>query len=140
MSLIEKKQIVTALLNIDDQNEKFRYLVNLGREAEVYPEAFRSDDFKVKGCISQLWLHPRLEEGKVFFSVDSDASIPKGIAALLAKVYSGCTPEEILGIDPVFLEEIGVEQALSMNRRNGLSNLIKQIRLYGMAYRAASQA
>ena len=140
MSLTEKAQIVTALTNIEDQNEKFRYLVNLGREAEEYPEAFRSDDFKVKGCISQLWLHPRLEEGKVFFSVDSDASIPKGIAALLARVYSGCTPEEVLGIDPAFLMEIGVEQALSMNRRNGLSNLIKQIRLYGMAYRAASQA
>jgi cysteine desulfuration protein SufE len=140
MSLTEKAQIVEDLTNIDDQNEKYRYLVNLGREVDDYPEAFRSDDFKIKGCISQLWLHPKLEGGKVFFSVDSDASIPKGIAALLARVYSGCTPDEVLGIDPAFLIEIGVEQALSMNRRNGLSNLIKQIRLYGMAYRAASQA
>jgi cysteine desulfuration protein SufE len=136
MSLEDKAIVVEALTKIEDQNDKFRYLVQLGREAEAYPEEFRNEDFKIKGCLSQLWLHPRLEDGKVQFDIDSDASIPKGIAALLAKVYGGCTPSEVVDLDPSFLNDVGVEQALSMNRRNGLSNLIRQIKLYGMAYKA----
>lgn len=139
MSLKHQEAIVKVLSRMNDQNEKFRYLVDLGRSAPDYPEEFRNEDFIVKGCISQLWLHPNLEEGKVRFDIDSDAAIPKGIAAILAKVYNGCTPEEILNHDPAFLTEVGIEQHLSMNRRNGLSNLIKQIRLYAMAYKTIAE-
>jgi len=136
MSLKHQTALVAALSRIGDQNEKFRYLVDLGRKAPPYPEEFRNETFIVKGCISQLWLHPNFNDGMVYFDIDSDAAIPKGIAAILAKVYSGCSPDEILSHDPSFLTEVGIEQHLSMNRRNGLSNLIKQIKLYAMAFKS----
>ena len=89
MSLKHIDAIVSVLGRISDQNEKFRYLVDLGRKAAPYPEDQRKEDFLVKGCISQLWLHPKYENGLVSFDVDSDAAIPKGIAAIMAKVYRG---------------------------------------------------
>lgn len=139
MSLKHQEAIINVLGKITDQNEKFRYLVDLGRKVAPYPDEFRNDDFLIKGCLSQLWLHPNFEDGLLQFDVDSDAAIPKGIAAILAKVYNGCTPNEILEHDPKFLTEVGIEQHLSMNRRNGLSNLIKQIKLYAMAYKAMAE-
>ena len=139
MSLKHQEAIINVLGKITDQNEKFRYLVDLGRKVAPYPDEFRNEDFLIKGCLSQLWLHPNFEDGLLQFDVDSDAAIPKGIAAILAKVYNGCTPHEILEHDPKFLTEVGIEQHLSMNRRNGLSNLIKQIKLYAMAYKAIAE-
>lgn len=136
MALEDKDKIIADLKAIGDQDEKFRFIIKRGKELPAYPEEFRSDDFLVKGCVSQLWLHPELREGRVYFQVDSDATIPKGIAAILADVYSGLTPDEVVGLDPSFLSEVGVEQHLSMNRRNGLASLTKQIKMYGVAFKA----
>lgn len=139
MPLEAQKDILATFTALEDQDDRFRELINMGREAPEYPDAFRKEDFIIKGCISQLWLHPRFDNGVVHFDFDSDAAIPKGIAAILLKVVGGCTPAEILSFDPSFLQEVGIEQHLSMNRRNGLSNLIKQIKLYAMAFQAMAR-
>ena len=136
MATIEKEQILKELLEIKDLRERFAYLIQKGKSHAEFSDDEKIEKNIIKGCNSQLWLIPELVEGKVNFRVDSDAAIPKGIAAVLAEAYSGLTPQEILVTEPDFLKEAGIEQHLSMNRRNGLSNICKQIKLYAMAFQA----
>lgn len=134
MALAEKEKILKELLALKDYNDKFKYLIQKGKLQADLPEEFKTETFRIEGCISKLWLHPTFKEGKIYLSSDSDAAIPKGIAAILTEIYSGTTPAEALAIDPVFLREAGVEQHLSMNRSNGLSKLCNQIKMYALAY------
>ncbi len=136
MALEDKNKLVKDLNAIGDQDEKFRYIIQYGKSLPVYPDEFRNEDFLIKGCVSQLWLHPEFKNDKLYFMVDSDATIPKGIAAILASVFSGLTPDEVIAFDTSFLSDVGVEQHLSMNRRNGLASLHKQIKMYGIAFKA----
>ena len=99
-------------------------------------EAFKTEDNKIKGCQSQVWLHAELVGDKIHFSADSDASIVKGIVALLVFVYSDSTPDEILMTKPTILEDIGLREHLSMSRANGLTSMVKQISFYAMAFKA----
>ena len=139
-SIISKKDnIIEQLKKAGSSDEKFRLLIQKGRELEPLSEEGRQDKFLVKGCISRAWLFPRFENGKVHFSADSEAAIVKGIIALLMAVYSDETPEAILGLDAGFLIEAGVAEQLSMNRRNGLANITKQIKLYATAYQAMAK-
>ena len=136
MALEDKEKILADLAAISDIRERFAYLIDLGKSEEELSDEQRTEDNRIKGCNSQLWLVPSLRDGKIYFAVDSDAAIPKGIAAILARVYSGMTPEGVLSLEPDFLKEAGIEQHLSMNRRNGLSNICKQINYYAIAYQA----
>jgi cysteine desulfuration protein SufE len=99
-------------------------------------ESHKITENLVKGCQSQVWLYAELKDGRVLFEADSDASIVKGIVALLVQVYSGSTPEEILGTKPSFLEDIGLREHLSMSRANGLNSMMKQISFFGLAFKA----
>ena len=139
MAFAERDQILTDLKAISDVKERFSYLIKKGKEFGDLPEEKKTEDFRIKGCNSQLWLVPEFKDGKIFFEVDSDAAIPKGIAAVLVAAYNGLTPKEALELDPSFLAEGGIEQHLSMNRRSGLSNICKQIKYYAMAFLAMSQ-
>ena len=134
MALIEKEKILQELLALKDYNDKFKYLIQKGKNQPPLDEKFKTETYRIEGCLSKLWLHPTFRNGKIYFASDSDAAIPKGIAALLTEIYSGNSPEEALAIDPSFLKEAGVEQHLSMNRSNGLSMLCNQIKMYAMAY------
>ena len=136
MSLADKDQIISELTSLYEDDERYAYIINKGREHKTLDDEFKTERYQIKGCLSQLWLYPELKGDKVFFTIDSDAAIPKGIAAILAEVYSDLTPAEILELKPDFLKEYGIEQHLSMNRRNGLAHICKQIQLYAMAYKA----
>ena len=140
MSLIDKEKLIEDLGKIDDIDDRFTWLIRFGRNAGELDDSKKIDKFKISGCTSQLWLVPELKNGKVQFSADSDAAIPKGLGAVFASVYSGLNPSEAMLLDASFLEDAGLSQHLSMNRRNGLSSLHKQIMLYCATFSAlASQ-
>lgn len=117
-----------------DWEDRYKELIQVGREMATYPEEFREEKFKVRGCQSQVWLHPHLKDGRVFFDADSDALLVKGIVGLLVQVYSGAAPAEILTDKGEFLKEIGITEHLSMNRTNGLASMMKQIQMYALVY------
>lgn len=124
---------------LSDWEQRYSYLINLGKKLENYPEEFRQDSFKVKGCQSQLWLYPKWQDDKIHFFADSDASIVKGLVALLLFVYNDLSPTEILSLRPTFLEELGLRENLSMSRGNGLNSLLKQLSLYALVFQSQQQ-
>lgn len=132
------QKIVSEFTQLKGWEERYRHLIQLGKTLPELPEEHRIDANKVKGCQSQVWLVTELEKtdhGTVInFMADSDASIVKGIVALLTRVYSGRTPDQILALKPDFIDEIGLRQHLSMSRANGLNSMLKQINLYAFAY------
>ena len=114
--------------------EKYRLIIKKGKDLEPYPEEFRQDEYKVKGCQSQVWLYPREKKGRIIFFGDSDASIVRGLMAIVLTVYSGRSPKEILETPPDFIDRLGLRQNLSMSRANGLGSMLKQIKLYALAF------
>lgn len=131
MSLEEKRnRIVEDMSFLPDRFERFTYIVDYGRNSEGIPDSMRTDTFRVEGCQSQLWLVPEFREGKCHFLAESDSSIVKGIASLICNYYSDETPETILDGDVKFLEEVGVDQHLSSNRRNGLGKVDERIKRF----------
>jgi cysteine desulfuration protein SufE len=118
---------------------RYKHLIEMGKKMPAMSEQYRSEEYKVKGCQSQVWLGASLVGHSVHFEADSDASIVKGIVALLVYVYSDSSPDEILATKPTFLEDIGLREHLSMSRANGLSSMVKQISFYAMAFKAKLQ-
>ena len=140
MSLKEiQKEIVEEFEFLPDWEEKYGEIIRLGRKLPEYPEEYRDEKYKVKGCQSQVWLHPDYKDGKIHFDADSDAMIVKGLIALLMRVYNERTPEEILNTPPDFLSEIGIDNHLSPTRKNGLGAMLKQIQLYATAYKSMGE-
>ncbi len=137
MSAIDTRvsAVVANFENFTNWEDKYKAIINLGKDLDVLPEEHRLESNKVKGCQSQVWLHAELQGDKVIFKADSDAAIVKGIIALLLSVYSDATPDEILATKPDFLETIGLRQHLSMSRANGLSSMVKQISVYALAFK-----
>lgn len=121
--------------------ERYQLIIQKGKELEALPDSEKSDDLKVKGCQSQVWLKADLTpEGKIRFRADSDALIVKGLIAILLQAYSNRTPQEILALQPDFVKEIGLDTHLSPSRANGLFAMIKQIKYYAVAFSALSQS
>jgi len=141
MSTLEDRiaQVVTRFKGGSDREDRYKELIKVGKEMPAYPEEVRLEKFQVKGCQSQVWLHPTFKEGKLYFSADSDAILVKGIVGLLAYVYSGATPAEILADKAEFLQEIGIREHLSMNRTSGLASMQKQIQMYAAVFQAMSK-
>ena len=138
MSVVEEKKqkLLEELRSCATPEDRYRFIIQKGKELAPLPEEKRLDKFLVEGCTSRAWLVPEMKEGRLYFNADSEASIVKGIIALLLEVYSGQTPEQILKTDAGFLSEGGVTEHLSMNRRSGLSSMVKQVKLYAAAVRA----
>jgi cysteine desulfuration protein SufE len=111
-----------------DNNERYKFLIDLARKSQPFPEEFRLENFKVRGCMSQVWLVPKLEEGKLMYLCDSDATIVKGTVTLISDIYSGSTAQEILDNDRNLMEELDLGNILSMNRRNGAYNMLSMIK------------
>ena len=128
--------LILDFKRFSDWEERYKHLIDLGKNMPSMGEVNRIPENLVKGCQSQVWLHAELVDGKINFQADSDASIVKGIIALLVGVYSGSTPDEILSTKPTFLEDIGLREHLSMSRANGLNSMMKQISFFAMAFKA----
>ena len=121
------------------KQEKFSYLVHLGKKHQGLLEDEKDDRFLVKGCLSRAWLIPRFEEGRISFHADSDALIVRGIIALFLRVYQHRTPEEVLSVSADFWRQTQTATILSLNRRGGMAHMLKQIRLYALSYQALEQ-
>ena len=139
MSIKEKQQeLIDDFAFFSDWEQKYEYIIDLGKELKGLPEEKKNEDILIKGCQSQVWLDAELRDGKIFFLADSDGILPKGIISLLVGVYSGHTAEEILSADFDFISKIGLQEFLSPSRANGLASMIKQIKFYAVAYQLKS--
>jgi cysteine desulfuration protein SufE len=127
-------EIIQEFLVFDDWMDKYEYLIELGKELPPFEEKYRISQNLIDGCQSKVWLNAELVDGKIIFTADSDAIITKGIVSLLIRVLSGQTPDDILNADLYFIEKTGLQQHLSPTRSNGLMSMVKQMRLYAMAY------
>ena len=129
-------EIIVEFNDFDDWLDRYQLLIDLGGEQEPLPDEYKTDNNLIEGCQSRVWLQADYVDGKVVFRAESDALIVKGIVSLLIKVYSGHTPDEILANEPYFVEAIGLKEHLSPTRSNGLVAMIKQMRLYALAFKA----
>lgn len=131
------EQVIAEFAKAADWEARYKIIISLGKALPDLPESLRSEEAKVRGCQSQVWLHAhRNDQGQIIFQGDSDALLVKGLVALLLKIYSGSTPQEILTTPPDFLKAIGFEGNLSPSRANGLFSMLKQIRFFAMAFAA----
>jgi cysteine desulfuration protein SufE len=131
-----QEKIIEEFSMFDDWMDKYNLLIDLGKDLPVIDPKFKVKDFLIEGCQSKVWLHPEYNGSIISFTADSDAIITRGIVALLIRVLSDRSPEDILSADLYFIEKIGLRQNLSPTRSNGLLSMVRQIKLYAMAYNA----
>lgn len=129
-------EVIEEFSDFDDWMDKYQLLIDLGNEQEPLDEKYKTEQNLMDGCQSRVWLQADMEDGNVVFQAESDALIVKGIIALLIKVVSGHTPDEILNSDLYFIEKIGLKEHLSPTRSNGLLAMVKQMRMYALAFKA----
>ena len=136
MTIKEKETaIIDAFENFDDWLEKYNYIIDMGRDLPLIAAQYKTKQYLISGCQSSVWLHAEYLDGKISFTADSDAVITKGIVNLLIGLLSGQTPDTILAADMGFIEKIGLNEHLSPTRSNGLMSMIKQIKLYALAFK-----
>jgi cysteine desulfuration protein SufE len=128
--------IVDEFSLFDDWMDKYNLLIDLGKELPVIDPRYKVKDFLIEGCQSKVWLHPEFDGNLITFTADSDAIITRGIVALLIKVLSKRSPDEIITSDLYFIDKIGLRQNLSPTRSNGLLSMVRQMKLYAMAFNA----
>lgn len=129
-------EVIEEFLDVEDWMDKYQMLIDLGNEQEPLDEKYKTESNLIDGCQSRVWLQADLVDGVIHFQAESDALIVKGIVALLIRVLSDHTPDEILGADLYFIEKIGLKEHLSPTRSNGLLAMIKQVRMYALAFKA----
>jgi cysteine desulfuration protein SufE len=137
MTIDEKQERIIRQFNLlGDWPERYKYIIKLGQKLDPIDEEKKVDENLVRGCQSQVWLITDLNDDKVNFYADSDAAITKGLVALLVDFYSGETPDVILKTNPSFIKQIGMEDHLSPTRSNGLASMVKQMKIYALAYKS----
>ena len=137
MTLNEQQdEIIEEFSVFDDWMDKYNYLIELSKDINLIDPKYKTNEYLIEGCQSKVWLYAEMDGNKIKFSADSDAIITKGIAALLVRVLSDQEPAEILNNELYFLDKIGLQQNLSPTRSNGLLAMVKQMKLYAMAYNA----
>lgn len=135
MGIIEvQNEIIEEFSLFEDWMQRYEYMIELGKSIELIDTSKKIDSNLIKGCQSKLWLHAELNNNKLIFKADSEAIITKGIAAVLLRVFSNQTPEDILNANLDFVDKIGLKEHLSPSRANGLISMIKQIKYYALAY------
>lgn len=127
-------EIINEFSLFDEWMDKYQYLIDLGRKLPIIDDKHKTEEFLIKGCQSQVWVYAELKDGKVVFTADSDAIITKGIISLLIRVLSNQTPQDILDSDLHFIDAIGLKENLSPTRSNGLLAMIKQMKIYALAF------
>jgi len=130
-----QEEIIEEFEMFEDWMERYEYLIELGKSLPLIDKEFKVDANLIKGCQSQVWLHAAFNKSKIIFSADSDAILTKGLIALLLRVFSNQTPQDILNADTNFIDKIGLKEHLSPTRANGLVSMVKQIKLYALAFR-----
>jgi len=129
-----QKEIVDEFSMFEDWMERYEYIIELGKSLPIIDPQFKNEDNIIKGCQSKVWLHGELNGDKVVFTADSDAILTKGIIALLLRVFSNFSPQEILDASTDFIDKIGLKEHLSATRANGLVSMIKQLKMYALAF------
>lgn len=129
-----QEEIIEEFSAFDDWMDKYQMIIDLGNELPELDSRYKTDDNLIEGCQSRVWLQAEYTDGMVIFNADSDAIITKGLVSLLIKVMSGHTPQEILNSDLHFINEIGLTEHLSPTRSNGLLAMVKQMRIYALAW------
>jgi cysteine desulfuration protein SufE len=133
-------EVIAEFADFTDWMDKYQLLIDLGNELTPLDERYKNEDNLINGCQSRVWIKADYLDGKVLFTAESDALIVKGLIALLLRVLSGHTPQEILDADLYFIDEIGLRDHLSPTRSNGLLAMVKQIRVYALAYKTQEDA
>ena len=131
-----QEEIIDEFSVFDDWMERYEYMIDLGKSLEIIDDTNKVDANLIKGCQSKVWIHADLKDNKIHFSADSDAILTKGIVALVLRVFSDQKPVAILDADTEFINEIGLKEHLSPTRANGLVSMLKQIKLYALAYQS----
>lgn len=129
-----QNNIIEEFSVFDDWMDKYNLLIEAAKDLPGIKQEFKTQDYLIEGCQSKVWLYPSFDGEKLYFTADSDAIITRGIVALLIRVFSGRTPDEIISADLYFIDRTGLRQNLSPTRSNGLLSMIKQIRLYALAF------
>ena len=132
-------EIIEEFQGFDDWMDKYQLLIDLGNEQEPLDEKYKTEQNLIDGCQSRVWLQADYEDGKIYFSAESDALIVKGIVTLLIRVLSDSTPQEILDADLYFIDRIGLKEHLSPTRSNGLLAMVKQMKMYALAFAKATK-
>ena len=134
-----QEEIIDEFSMFDDLDERFQYVIDLGKSLPLIDEKYKTEDNIIKGCQSKVWLHADEEDGKLVFTADSDAIITKGIIAVLIRTFSNQKASAILDADTGFIDKIGLKEQLSPTRANGLVSMIKQIKLYALGFEAKNK-
>ena len=129
-----QKDIIDEFSMFEDWEERYQYMIDLGKTLPLIHEQYKTEDNIIKGCQSKVWVHAEMENDKVIFTADSDAIITKGIIAILIRVFSNQRPKDIIEANTDFIDEIGLKEHLSPTRANGLVSMIKQLKMYAIAY------
>ena len=129
-----QEEIVDEFAMFDDWEDRFQYIIDLGKDLPLIDEKYKLEENTIKGCQSKVWLHAEIIDDKVVFTADSDAIITKGIIAILIRAFSNQNAKAILDADTLFVDEIGLKEQLSPTRANGLVSMIKNIKMYALAF------
>lgn len=130
-----QEDIIEEFEMFDDWMGKYEYLIDLGKSLPLIEEHYKTDDNLIRGCQSRVWLHAEMKENELVFTADSDAIITKGLVGLMIRVLSNHTPDEIINTELYFVDKIGLKEHLSPTRSNGLVSMIKQMKMYALAYK-----
>ena len=133
-------EIIEDFETLGDWMDKYEHIIQLGKDLPLIDEQYRKDENLIKGCQSRVWLHSEFQDGKIYFTADSDALITKGLVSMVIRVLSGHTPKEIAEADLYFVDKIGLRSHLSPTRSNGLLSMLKQMKMYAVAYQVKTQA
>ncbi|EID76689.1 SufE family protein [Imtechella halotolerans] len=129
-----QEDIVDEFSMFDDWMQRYEYIIELGKSLPLIDPQYKTEDNLIKGCQSKVWVHASLKEDKIIFTADSDAILTKGVIAILVRVFSNQSPKDIIDADTNFIDRIGLKEHLSPTRANGLVSMIKQLKLYAIAY------
>jgi cysteine desulfuration protein SufE len=127
-----EQELVDEFELFDEWTDKYQYIIELGQKLKPLDNCYKTDENRIKGCQSSVWLHAYADSGKVFFEADSDSTFVKGEIGLLIRVLSGRTPDEIVHAPLAFIDKIGLRQHVAVTRANGLASMIKQMKLYAL--------
>ncbi|MEJ2112665.1 MAG: SufE family protein [Flavobacteriaceae bacterium] len=129
-----QNDIIEEFSMFDDWEERYQYMIDLGKTLPLIDEQYKTESNIIKGCQSKVWVHAEMKDEKIIFTADSDAIITKGIIAILIRVFSNQHPKDIIDAETSFIDEIGLKEHLSPTRANGLVSMIKQLKMYAIAY------
>lgn len=131
-----QNEIIDEFSFFEDWEQRYEYLIELGKSLKSLPDEVKTEDKVIKGCQSTVWLDGKMEGDKLYFQADSDAILPKGLAALLVRIYNGQNPTDILNSNTEFIQKIGLQEFLSPTRANGLLAMVKQFKFYAIAFQS----